>query len=99
MRKQTSLINLKSQVSHCADIISTSLDDEVVVMSIDHGNYYSMDTTGSYIWQLMETPLKIDTLCTQILQHFDVSGEQCENDLLAFVHELEKEGLISVTSP
>jgi len=97
MTDQMSLINLESQVHHCADIISTTLDDEVVVMSVDHGNYYSMDVIGSYIWKLMEKPLQIETLCTQIMNHFNVDRAECEKDLLTFVDELAQEGLIDIT--
>ena len=99
MERQISPIDLNSHVRHCADIISTTLDDEVVVMSVDHGNYYSMDAIGSYIWQLMETPLQIETLCTQIMEHFSVDRAVCEKDLLTFVHEMAHENLIDVTLP
>ena len=97
MEDKITPINSTSVVHHCDDIISTTLDNEVVVMSVDRGNYYSMDRVGSYIWQLMEKPLQFEALCSRITQHFNVERAECETDLLNFVHELAQEGLIDIT--
>jgi hypothetical protein len=98
MEDKKCVIDANSLLQHCDDIISTVLDDEIVIMSVDRGNYYSMDKVGSYIWQLMEKPLPIESLCSQVMQYFDVERNDCETDLFNFVRELAEEGLIDITA-
>lgn len=52
-------INLNSVVAQSEDQVSTELDGETVLMSIEQGNYYGMDKVLSRIWALIEKPIPV----------------------------------------
>lgn len=79
------------------DIISSDMDNETVMMSIEKGEYYGMNSVGSCIWALLEKPNTIDTLCAQLQKQFAVSNQECRQDVSKFVHDLLEKNLIQVS--
>ena len=78
------------------DLISTDLDQETVVMSIDAGVYYGLDRTARRIWEHLANPVKFSDLVERLVQEYGVEPETCAVDIQSFLAELEREGLISV---
>jgi hypothetical protein len=50
-------------ITRSTDIIATDLDGELVLMSIEKGNYYGIKGTALRIWELAETPCRVGPLC------------------------------------
>lgn len=80
------------------EIVSSEIDDEVVMMSINEGKYYGVDAIGSRIWQLLETPLSVTDLFRQLQTMFDVTETQLESDVLEFLADLENQKLIEISN-
>lgn len=57
-----SRIALSSIVATSNDLVSSDLDGEVVMMSIDNGEYYGLDAVGSRVWALLERPQAVSDL-------------------------------------
>ena len=78
------------------EIISSKIDDEVVMMSIEEGKYFGLDPIGSIIWELLEEPASLGQLVPLLLEQFDVPKDQCEKDCMSFILDmLEKKTLIT----
>lgn len=77
-------------------LISNQMDGEIVMMSIDNGEYYGLDEIGSRIWELMEVPVKIDHLVEKLISEFDVQREECFQDTLEFLEDLLDKDLLLV---
>ena len=90
-------IDRDTVVAQSPEQVSCELDGEVVLMSVEQGNYYRIDEIGSRVWALIETPRRVDALCDQLLTEFDVAHTECEADVLAFLGDLLDDGLITVT--
>ena len=92
------MIKLNTIIKQRDDILVQNLDEDVVMANIDNGHYYGVDKSSRRIWELLENPLSVADLCTQVLEEYNVDRETCEKDVLTFVNELAKEGLIQVVS-
>ena len=90
-------INSESTISKNPQIISSKMDDEVVMMSVEKGNYYGLNRVGSEIWEKLTEPLTVSLLCDKLLQEFDVEKEQCEREVITYLEKLVSEGLILVS--
>ena len=90
-------INLNSVVAQGEDQVSTELDGETVLMSIEQGNYYGMDKILSRIWVLIEKPITVSTLCDRLVDEYDVKRETCETDVLNVLNELAKENILKIS--
>jgi hypothetical protein len=86
---------------HCTihaveDAISTTIDDEAVLLNTESGEYYGMNPVGTRIWELLEEPCDVATIEDTISGEFDVPPEECTDDIATFLSSLETEHLIEV---
>ncbi len=89
-------IDLRSKVTRIAGIMSTPVDDDIVILNMLKNNYVSLDAVGRRIWDLIESPVLVSDLCSQLVSEFAGSEEQISADVLSFLNELLKEGLVCV---
>lgn len=78
------------------DQVSGELDGKVVLLSIENGEYYNMNEVGSRIWALLEQPMTVGALIEGLMAEFDVTQEQCELEVAAFLGQLSKDKLLKV---
>jgi hypothetical protein len=73
------------------------LDDEVVMMSAQKGEYYGLDSIGSRIWEIIQEPVEISQIVKILLNEYEISEEQCTTDVTAFLNELLNKELIAIS--
>ena len=76
--------------------LSADLHNEIVLMSLDSGSYYGLEGTARRIWELIATPCTLTELSAQLSKEFQVTPEQCVEDISPFLDELLAEGLLVV---
>lgn len=76
------------------DLLFNKIDGEVIMLSIENGEYYGMDKVGSRIWDLIEKKIKLEDLILILMDDFEVTKEQCYFDTLTFLNELKAKKLI-----
>jgi Coenzyme PQQ synthesis protein D (PqqD) len=81
------------------DWLAAKIGEELVMMSAEKGNYIGLSEVGARIWQLIETPQHLETVCKQLQQEFDVAPDVCRTDVKTFLNELEKHGAIALDPP
>lgn len=85
-----------SIVAVSKDQVSCDLAGEAVILNTKDGTYYSLNPLGALIWNLMQTPVTVNAILDELLKEYDVSREQCENDLLSLLSEFESRGLVEI---
>lgn len=80
------------------EIISGQIQDEIVMMDIESGEYYNLNPVATRIWELLENELTIDELCQILLKEYDVDEKQCKTDVNEHLLKLIKLKLVSKTS-
>ena len=83
-------------VAQIEELVSSDLDGETVMMSVENGKYYGMDAIGSRIWALIKQPCSVSELCDILLTEFNVARERCEKDVLIFLNKLAEDNLIRI---
>ncbi len=79
-----------------SEMLSTEIDQETILMSIDAGAYYGLKGSAQSIWEKLETPLTFSALVDGLVKEYRISPEACAADLEGFLAEMEREGLLSV---
>jgi len=74
--------------------ISGRLHDEMVMMNIDQGKYFSLNNSATVIWEKLENPLSLEELCDILMEEYDVGKEQCRDDVEIHLNEMLRIGLI-----
>ena len=92
--KDKKLIELNSIVTQAKSLVSSDMDGETVMMSIENGKYYGMDPIGSRIWKLIEKPQSPSVLCEILLNEYNIDQEICQQHVLEFLNKLSDQGLV-----
>lgn len=86
----------KDRLSRANDLLSTELDQETVLMSIDAGAYYGLQGPARRIWESLEIPMTFSELVDCLVREYHVSSTSCASDLQKFLAVMEREGLLRV---
>ena len=76
------------------DMIAAEMDGDLVMMSIERGEYFGIGGVGTLAWELLEQPTTVDHLVAAVCEEFEVDADTCRADLLAFAEELMAMGLV-----
>lgn len=76
------------------ETISGRLDDELVMMDIQKGKYFSLNPVATSIWDLLEKPIALDAICNQLREEYEVGADQCRAEVEACLNEMEQLGMI-----
>jgi hypothetical protein len=77
-----------------ADVTSTVLDDEAVLLNLANGVYYSLNPVGTAIWEQLTGSQTLAEILGIVHRQFEVTEEIARQDLVALVSTLREEGLI-----
>lgn len=89
-------ISLHSTICRNDDVVFSEVEGETVIMNVETGKYFNFTSVTSYIWDLMEHPVKVSEICSALLDKYNVSNEQCEKETLTVLNELLKEEIINI---
>lgn len=87
-------IPLDTLITRAAGFVTAPVEDELMMLNIEQGAYYSLDPIAAEIWGLLETPARARDLVETLRQAYDVTPEQCQADVLAFLEQLHANGMI-----
>lgn len=76
--------------------LATDLDDEIVLMDIEGGSYYSLAKTARRIWQALASPCRFEDLCNQLVAHYAAPQKIIESEVSQFLEDLMKEGMVTL---
>jgi len=77
------------------NVISDMIDDEVVIIDLASGAYYSLDHCGSLVWQALDTGLTVGQAVERLLERYSGEPEPMRQSVALFVSQLVDEGLIT----
>ncbi len=72
----------------------TEIDDEIVVMSLENGDFFSLAGTSRAIWQMIDASLDRGSLLSALASDYGVGEEDIAADVDDFLAQLRNSGLI-----
>lgn len=86
-------------IARQGDWLSAKVGDELVMMSAQKGNYIGLSEVGARIWELIEQPQDMDSVCAALEAEFEVSPETCRAEVSAFLKDMEGHGAVTLDPP
>lgn len=93
-RKTAGPHDCNTRYSRNSRTISGRLHDELVMMDIEQGKYFSLNPVATRIWDLLETPMAFDELCMVLIDEYDVEPERCRLEVSEHLKEMVRMGLV-----
>lgn len=77
------------------EVISSKIDEEVILMSIEADSYFGLEPVGSRIWELLsKQPASVDELVTSLMEEYEVDEATCRDDVQQFLDDMSAKKLI-----
>ena len=83
-------------VSASPDQVSGILNGETILLSSTTNLYYGLDAVGSRVWELIQEPRHISTICSLLALEFEVDRALCEKDIRELIAKLAEAGLVQL---
>ncbi len=74
-------------------------DDEVIVLDLEAGTYFSLDSVGSVIWGELAAGRCLEEAASQVVARFEVDEERALRDAVELANELLALGLLVDMAP
>ncbi len=74
--------------------VSSRLGDEVAILELDQGVYFGLNDTGAFLWNLMQSPVRVNEMHAALVEEYEVDATTAEEDLLRVLGELCDAGLV-----
>jgi pyrroloquinoline quinone biosynthesis protein D len=71
------------------------IDDEIVVMRVDNGEFFSLAGTGATIWRLIDGTRDRSALLEALTGEFDGDDAKIASDVDEFLSRLRETGLLA----
>jgi Coenzyme PQQ synthesis protein D (PqqD) len=89
------MITLTQRVCPHPEVVDTELDNgEAVLLQLKSTTYYSLNTTGTRIWQGLKRGWSLQEISRKLQEAFEVEAERADRSVLALVRELEQHHLV-----
>jgi DhnA family fructose-bisphosphate aldolase class Ia len=92
-------LDADTRVAAARDQVSAELDGEAVILSLDQGVYYGLNTVGAFVWGLMDQARTVAELRDAVVDAYEVDPPTAERDLLELLADMAARGLVQVQPP
>lgn len=85
-----------SIVSINRDVPFSRVHDDMLGINERTGYCYSINASATRVWEIMNEPVSVNDICSVLCREFVVEKEVCFHDLVEFLSDMLKTGLIRV---
>jgi hypothetical protein len=84
------------RVERNEEIAWSELDDEIVLLDIEAGSYYSLNEVSVFIWKVADGTLTVEQIVERVITEYDVERKQARDDVLRLLGELSQKNLLHI---
>jgi hypothetical protein len=81
-------------IQRIGDAPTAYLGDSLLMMSVEKGQYFTLNAVGTRIWELLEKPTTQAALVRQLVTEYEVRPENCAAQVAAFLAALRQRDLL-----
>lgn len=87
-------MTLPEMLARSPDAADSRVGDETVILHMESGIYFGLDTVGTRVWELLPEEPTIDGICGRMIGEFAVEPAALRADVAAFLQSLYDHDLI-----
>lgn len=89
-------LSLQHTVAINPEILNSQIDDETVLLNIEFGKYFGLDPIASVVWSKLKNATQVSGLIQNLVEEYNVSLTECEQDTLKLLQEMLDSQLIKI---
>lgn len=79
------------------DVAETDIENKIVLLHIENGEYYNFNDTSSDLWQALKEPKQISSLATMLVEKYDCTLAEAEADIIEWLKDMLNKGLVEIS--
>lgn len=92
------MVTVDATVRVPKDVMFREVGGEAVILSVGTGKYYGLDEVGTRMWFLLNQRGSVRAAHAALLEEYDATPAQLQDDLVKLVDDLASRGLLYVDS-
>jgi hypothetical protein len=76
-------------------VLARKLDDEMVLLNLDSGEYFGLNDTGTRVWELLAEGSTSEEIVGRLTEEFEVTVEIASNHVATLCGEFLEAGLLA----
>ena len=80
------------------DLMEAELDDEIVALDVNGGTCFGFNAVASSVWRALAEPTSFEALRDRLLGEYEVSPDQCTEELRELLADLTGKGLVRASA-
>jgi hypothetical protein len=94
LTRDASAVDLSTRICREASVLSTVLDGETVLMSVEEGRYFALNAVGTDIWARLESPVRAEDLIAALVNDYSGDAADIARDVMDLLRTLVGRGLV-----
>ena len=90
------MFSLKTKIIIPKHVISTTVEQDAVLLNTQNNQYYTLDEVGARFWTLLAGGNTLQQINASLLDEYDVASDVLERDLLELIADLRENDLVQV---
>jgi hypothetical protein len=78
------------------ELLEADLGDELMALDAEGGICFGFNSVATSVWRHLVSPKSFEDLKEALLAEYDVSGEQCAEELQELLENLLESGLVRI---
>lgn len=80
------------------ELMEADLGDELVALHVNRGTCFGFNDVAAWVWRRLAEPATFEQLRDELLEKYDVTVDQCTQDLRILLDDLAEKKLIATSS-
>lgn len=78
--------------------VGSQIEDSFVMLNFEGGEYVSLNSTATEIWNALESPRSAEDLVADLISRYDISSSDCAISVKRMLEDLTTKGLVQQVS-
>lgn len=97
-------VNIDAIYTPSDDVVAREIEGEIIIVPLVVGigdmedELYTLNETGKTIWERLDGQKRLTDIVKELSEEFENSAEKIEKDVIGFVEELFKRGMLVESS-
>lgn len=87
-------VTLSDRFAPVKGLTEARIDGELALFSESRGAYFGLGSPGTRIFELLDGQRTVAEVCSRLVAEFQVDEATCQNDVVAFLADIERRGLL-----
>jgi hypothetical protein len=79
------------------NVFVAPLEETILLLNSETGLYHGLNLVAARIWEILADPIEEAALIAQLVAEFEVTPEDCQREVSAFLAGLRARGLLITT--